>query len=656
MSLLHIDFETRSVVDLKSTGIDVYASHPSTDIVCMAYAFDDGPVCLIVRGEPLPKAVETHVLLGGMIAAHNVTFEKYIWNNVCVPKYGWPKLNTEQLKCTMAMAYSMAIPGSLEKAAAAMGITKQKDMAGSRVMLQVAQPRGFKPDGSPIWWDDAEKLKRVYDYCKQDVEVERELDKRLFDLSSRERALWLLDQKINDRGVRVDIEAVDRTIKIVEFEQERLNAEMKRITKGAVSMCTATGQLTDWIRWQGVETEGVAKADVTALLNNPDLPNDVRRALELRREAAKSSTAKLQAMKNRASSDGRIRGMFQYHGANTGRWAGRGVQLHNLPRPSVPQDEIEWAFSVINKYPTEKARDLFEINYGSALNVVSDCLRGFLVPSEGKSFATVDFSAIEARVLAWLAGEEQVLEVFRTGEDIYKFEAANIYSKPYSEITKEQRQIGKVAVLALGYQGGKGAFQVMAKGYGVKVTDDQAETIKIAWREKRPKTVRYWYDVEASAISAVKNPGTKTKAGPKGREVHYVVKGSFLWCKLPSERVLCYPYPKVEMIETPWGDMKEGLTYMSEDSLTKKWERQKAYGGLLVENITQAVARDILADSLLRLDENNFDTVMHIHDEDVCEVDTDALKQMEEIMSVTPAWATGLPIGAEGWHGRRYRK
>jgi DNA polymerase len=347
--------------------------------------------------------------------------------------------------------------------------------------------------------------------------------------------------------------------------------------------------------------------------------------------------------------------MFQYHGASTGRWAGRGVQLHNLPRPTLSQENIDWAFDQLEQDATS-VRDLFELTFESTMNLISDCIRGFLIPSEGKQFATVDFSAIEARVLAWLAGEEQVLDVFRTGEDIYKFEAANIYSKPYDEITKDQRQIGKVAVLALGYQGGKGAFQVMAKGYGVKVTDAQADQIKNAWREKRVKTVRYWKQIEDAAQSAVLSPGTKTEAGPEGRKIRFLMKGSFLWCLLPSSRTLCYPYPKIELVETPWGDMKQGITYMSEDATTKKWERQKAYGGLLVENITQAVSRDILAESMLLLDSSNFDIVMHVHDEIVCEVSEDRLQYMEDVMTVVPSWAEGLPIAVEGWRGRRYRK
>ena len=464
-------------------------------------------------------------------------------------------------------------------------------------------------------------------------------------------------------------------------EQKRLNGEMLRVTGGVVGACTEVQMLGKWIKSQGVEMDGLAKADVLDALavdteetDNEDgegipMPPAVRRALELRQEAAKSSTAKLIAMREKASPDGRIRNLHQFHAASTGRWAGRGVQVQNLPRwrPDIHQSDIDVMFSMLDD---KEKLDLF---YGPSMAAISDCIRGMLIAGEGNELVACDFSAIEARALAWLAGQESVLEVFRTHGKIYEHDAAAVFHVPMEEVTKAQRQIGKVVRLSMGYQGGVGAFQAMARTYDVHVPDEEANTLKKVWRQSNQKIVQYWSDLESAVLGAMKN-GDVTSAGPAGREVKFRKAGSFLWALLPSGRALCYPYPELRMVTTPWGEEKEQLTFMTVVDMTQKkkakilpdpnsrgkWQRVSTYGGSLAENMTQAIARDLLADAMRAVEAEGLEVCFHVHDEIVVEVQQFraqyTLERMMASMSETPVWAKGLPLAAGGFHGRRYRK
>lgn len=343
MTTLHIDFETRSTVDLRKAGAHVYAESPTTDVWCMAWCLNDGPVNLWAAGDCFPFGAEEDVaiLRGATVVAHNASFELAIWNRLMVPRYGWPPLDPRQVRCTMSQAYAMALPGGLDDAAAAVGLDVRKDAEGSRLMMQMARPRAVKDDGTIVWWDDEARRQRLYEYCRQDVRVERELEKRLLQLTPAEQELWVLDQKINDRGVRVDLKTIGKLISAVETMQARLTHRMVRVTGGRVEGASKVQQLEAWVAERIGEIDGLAKADVTALLERDDLPADVREALEIRREAAKSSVAKLKAMRAAACADGRVRGTMQYHGASTGRWAGRRIQPQNFPRPTLEQRDIE---------------------------------------------------------------------------------------------------------------------------------------------------------------------------------------------------------------------------------------------------------------------------------------------------------------------------
>lgn len=659
MPAVHLDFETRSACDIREAGAEVYARHPSTDFLCLAWAIDDAAPELITReATALPPALAAHIVEGGTVYAHNAAFELAIWNQVMVTRYGWPALDPKQCRCTAAMAYAMALPGSLDNASQALGLTEGKDQQGYRLMLQLSKPRRVEDDGTLVWWEDADKLERLYAYCRQDVVVERELHRRMMDLSPQEILVWQLDYAINQRGILIDVPAVKAAIGVAAFEKDRLDHHMKLVTGHQVSSCTEVGKLTAWVKAQGVETDGLAKADVVELLERDDLPLSVRNALTLRKEAGKSSTAKLEKMLACACDDGRVRGALQYHGATTGRWAGRLIQPQNFPRGNLDPVAVD---QILHKLPGSAPFEIaayIDVFHGDTLDVLASCLRGFIIAPPGHDLIAVDFSAIEARVLAWLAGEEDVLDVFRSGHDLYLHAASRIYSRAISKTDKAERQIGKVATLALGYQGGVGAFQTMARAYGVKVGDDEADKIKTTWRNAHPAIVKFWQECEDAAREALLSAGRLTSAGSQGCEVRFKLNGSFLWCRLPSGRVICYPFPRIEEVTTPWGATREAVTHMTVNSVTRKWERSATYGGKLVENIVQAVSRDLLAEAMLRLEAHGYRLCMTVHDELVMEVPEDegSLEEVEELAAVLPAWATGLPMEAVGWRNRRYMK
>lgn len=354
MGYLFLDFETKSCAEIKKTGAEAYARHPSTDILCMGWAIDDGPVNIWTPDQPwrgFHRDGDGRRFEKLGIVAHNAAFEIAIWNACLTRLLKCAPIFPQDFYCTMAMSYAMALPGSLADAANALGLPIQKDSAGHRVMMQLSQPRGEDVFGEPEWWTPEaapEKFEKLYAYCKTDVEVERQLFKRLMQLSPSEQELWVLDRKINDRGVRVDLDAARTAIELVEIEKERLIQRMRKVTGGAVATCSAVGQLADWLRFRGVELKGVSKSDVLGALEQPNLPSDCHEALLIRQEAAKPSTAKLEAMLRGVCDDGRLRGMFQYNGAGaTGRFAGRRVQLHNFPRPKLAQEEIEDVFQVL---------------------------------------------------------------------------------------------------------------------------------------------------------------------------------------------------------------------------------------------------------------------------------------------------------------------
>lgn len=524
-----------------------------------------------------------------LLFSHNAAFERAIWLYVLTPKYGWPACPPpERWRCTMAMAYAMALPGGLDDACRAVGITIRKDPAGYALMLQMCKPMTPWP---VTWLDTPKHRHRLGLYCIADVEAEIRLCERLVPLTPTEQKTWALDQRINDRGIAVDAQLVEQALKIVSAAQKDLNARIYAATDGAVRSTNQGEAILKWLkgRIDAEKLESIDKETVHELLGGP-LPAKVREVLELRRAGAKASAAKLDALLAGLMRDNRVRGLLQYCAASTGRWGGRRFQPHNLKRPTRSAQVVLQMVKCIARFGDY---GLLETLYGDALEAIGDCMRSVLVAAAGCTLYAGDFSNIEGRVLAWLAGEESKLDVFRLndqkkGPDPYIIAAGAIYHVDPATIDKEdpRRQVGKVAELALGFQGGKVAFQKMAAGYRVVVTDEEAEEIKVAWREKHPRIVAFWRALEAAAYAAVQEPGTRFWAG---EHISFVVSGSFLTMRLPSGRRLFYPYPRLEPRKTPWGDIKDVVTYMGIDTRTGsptkgKWARLSSYGGKFAEN------------------------------------------------------------------------
>lgn len=683
MSVLHLDWETRSTIDLRKTGVYRYAQHPTTDLWCGAWAFDDEEPDVWFPGQPVPQRIIDHVNADGEIRAHNAAFERIIWKYIAGPRHGWPEARMEQFVCSAAEAAAMNLPRHLGMAAQVTKIEAQKDDAGYRLMLQMCRPRKIHPDGRIEWWDVPEKVTRLADYCKADVRAEARLEKALLRLTPREREMYLLDQRINDRGVYIDRPLVVAAMELSKEGVLRANAELQAITEGAVQKVSNTGKLREWLNANGVLTDSVDKATLVELLEG-ELEDKIRLALELRQEAGRSSLKKLDSMLEVMCDDNIARGLLLYHAAGTGRWGGRLIQPQNFPRGSVknPEQFIDAVLAGDYEYI-----DLFK----HPLIVLSALLRSMITARPGYEFVAADYSAIEARVANWIAGQEDVCESFRqydaapTKAEKMKFDPYRIMAvkmgrgaKP-EEISDKDRQVGKAAELGCGF--GMGADKFISAAwdvYQVRVAPEESKPTVDMYRATHPMVKSYWRDVEDAAIAAVAMPGTVHKVGPR-RNVTYVRSGGWLYCILPSGRPILYAQPKLVDRAVPWCDYcgkrapdhgegktnhefvaakKVSLEYSACDEQTGKWNRYSTYGGHLFENIVQAVARDLLAEGLLRAEQHGYPPVLSVHDEGVCEVPLGqgSVKELEAIMSELPEWAEGCPVAAEGWKGQRYRK
>lgn len=661
MKSLSLDFETKSVVDLRRTGVYPYAAHPLTDILCMAWALSDDEIPAWVPGMSPPEEIVAHVEDGGEIRAWNAQFERIIWWMILTPRYGFPRPSREQFVDTAAEAAAMALPRGLEDAARVLNLPVEKDMEGRRLMLQMTKPRKPRkgePKDALLWWDaDAEKLERLIAYCQQDVRVEREVAKRLRPLGDFERKVYLLDQVMNDRGVPLDRDLIQASQLITTIGLAEANAEIDQLTAGAVTSVTKAADLTRWLQSEGAEVENVRKDTIRDLLadGGDELDDTVRRVAEIRSESAKSSTAKLVSMLKVISRDDRARGLLLYHGASTGRWAGKLIQPQNFPRGEVKKAERFIPRVLACDYGGIAAEE-------PPLMVVSSLLRAMIRASEGHQLMAGDFGQIEARVVAWIAGQEDLVQLFASGGKIYETMAAEIYGVPVDEIPNpsEKRQIGKNTVLGCGFGMGEDTFVAQVKKQtGIDLPPEVGHAAVQAFRTRFSKIRKFWSSIDRAAIQAVQHPGKAYAVGRGGR-TRFVVRGQFLWCVLPSGRPLAYALPRVVDRTLPWdrSQTRPAVTFMSVNGYTRKWSRTVGYGGLWTENVVQAMARDLIAAAMARLESAGYRPILTVHDEVVAEPELGhgSLDEFLELMTRRPRWAEGLPVAAEGWTGPRYRK
>ena len=640
--ILWIDFETRSRVDLSAHGVYNYAQDISTDVLVMSYAFDDEDVVTWTPGQPFPERVKNHK---GLIYAHNAAFERLIFWYVLQQNFA-----LEQFYCTATQARANCAPGGLEDVGRFASASMKKDHRGAQLIRLLSIPRA---DGT--FNNSPELMAEMIAYCEQDVRVMREISKALRPLSADELSDYHVNERINDRGVLVDVPLAKAAMRYAEAELLEIEERVAELTEGEITSVRSP-KMREWVLARVGEQakklmmvngkysiDKTVRANLLAMENPDEIPPAVAEVIQCADDLWASSVAKFSRMANLADDeDCRVRGAFVFAGgAATGRASSYGLQVHNFTRKCASQpDEVRTAMV--------RGHSIVPAFGRRVTDVLRGMLRPALIPAKGKHFVVADWSAIEGRVNPWLAASitgNAKLDVFRKKLDPYKVNAAATYGVAYEDVTGEQRQVGKVQELALGFAGGVGAFAAMGRAYGVHFEEAQSKRVVDAWRRANPWSVPFWQALEEAYTRAMRNKGHEFSAG----RVTYCFDGLHLWYMLPSGRVLCYPYARLE---------SEGVTYAKASwkpaADATEWPRARLWKGLACENITQATANDILRHALRHID----DVVLHVHDEVVVETDKpEAVKlEMERIMCTPPAWAEGIPLAVEASIMTRYGK
>lgn len=821
-----VDFETRSRLDVREVGAWRYAEDPSTEILCLSYKLGNKPTKVWTPALPFPQEILDHIEYGGMFEAHNAQFERAVWYFILHLKAGIPM--PKRWSDTMAVCAYRGIPMNLDKAGSALNLPIQKDKRGKYLLQVLSQPRkltkkeikgfqeqGLTPDEYPvIYRDDYDLMEELYGYCAQDADTEKALSHAIGDLPVPEFRLWVLDQVINQRGVQLDTEAVTGALKITEYLESTLTTELQLLTDKQVETAGQRDKIIEWLRKNGgLVIHNLQKETVDQLLKHKEhLTPRAARVLEIRQMLSRASAKKLTKMIETVCADGRIRGLLQYHGAGTGRWAGRLVQPQNFPRGNADFwkfsniEELISLIKIANK-DVEEAVAALSILYGDPMDAIASSLRGMFVAGQGKKLMVADFSAIEARVVMWVAGCDKAIDAFHLydqgkGPDIYCVMAQELYKRPINKKDNpEERQLGKITVLGCfgantpvltdsgikaildvstedrvwdgiewvnhhgvldqgykqtirlagitvtpnhqiltpqgwlsadrvarsgstlsrstelasvslpsrdlstcqisdaslsysnesqslkhvydialagprnrftimtdqgplivhncGYQMGGDKLQFQAeKDYGVVLDTETAHWLVQTYREAYPEVKQLWYGLQDAAIRTVNSGQPHYYSCIKYEMVHDNA-GTWLACVLPNGRKLWYYDPVIEQISTSWG-IKDSLTYMGRDNkLGGAWGRIRTYGGMLTENVVQAISRDLMVEGMIRVEKAGYPIILTVHDELVGEPD-DGFGSLKEFCALmagpTPKWATGCPISVEGWEGYRYKK
>ena len=636
--MLWIDFETRSRCDLPKHGVYNYAQDPSTEVLCMSYAFDDEDVVTWTPSQPFPEAVRNYT---GFIYAHNAAFERLIFWYVLQINF-----KLEQFVCTATQARANCAPGSLEDVGRFAGASMKKDHRGAQLIRLMC---------IPPFREDPALMAEMIEYCEQDVKAMRSISKALRPLSIQEVEDYHVNERINDRGVLVDVPLCSAAIKFASDELVEIEQIVAEVTEGAITSVRSP-KMRQWVidrvgpqalklmkNGEKYSIDKTVRANLLAMENPDEIPPAVAEVIQCADDLWASSVAKFSRLASLADvEDNRVRGAFVFAGGSaTGRASSYGAQVHNFTRKCAKSPEDVRTAMVRGHAIVPQ--------FGKRVtDVLKGMLRPALIPAKGKHLVVADWASIEARATPWLsncpAGERK-LAIFAQGEDVYKVNASATFGVTVDQVTGEQRQIGKVQELACGFAGGVGAFAAMGRAYGVHLPESDAKRMVDAWRRANPWSVPYWQDLEEAYTRAMRNKGHEFSVG----RVTYLFDGQHLWYALPSGRVLCYPFAKLEA---------DGVTYAKAAwkpaADAKEWPRARLWKGLACENITQATANDLLRHSLRQLD----DVVLHVHDEIVLETDRpeEMAVRLKEVMCTPPEWAKGLPLGAEVAIMSRYGK